>query len=383
MTRVAVIGAGPIGLEAAVLAHARGHEVSVFEQGQVGHALRQWGQVRLFSPAGMNLSPRLRSLLGPDAPPADALQTGPELADMLALAVERSPLASRIFPGHRVLAVGRQRMLRTDMPRHPVRFERPFRLLVAEGTRERVVEADIVLDASGLNGGPVPIGAGGVPAPGEGAASGRVLRSLGALDRALDALEGARVLLVGSGHSAAHAIGALAQRAARAPGTRVTWAVRTGNLRPCAEVPGDSLPERQAVVARANALAAAPPPFLTVARRALVERVAPGPGGGLEIALAGDQGGCFDFVIAMVGARPELGMLQPLALEISPVSEGAARLERALARVTDCLSVPSLGPDDLESGEPGFWLVGSKSYGRLRTFLLRNGVRQLEQILGT
>lgn len=38
-------------------------------------------------------------------------------------------------------------------------------------------------------------------------------------------------------------------------------------------------------------------------------------------------------------------------------------------------------PPDLASGEPNFYLVGSKSYGRGRTFLLQTGYDQLETIL--
>jgi hypothetical protein len=49
--------------------------------------------------------------------------------------------------------------------------------------------------------------------------------------------------------------------------------------------------------------------------------------------------------------------------------------------VTDCLSTPRVRAADLDSGEPGFHLVGAKSYGRLPTFLLRNGIEQLETIL--
>jgi len=64
----------------------------------------------------------------------------------------------------------------------------------------------------------------------------------------------------------------------------------------------------------------------------------------------------------------------------APATEGAARLSRALSNVTDCLTVPTLRPDDLDSGEPGFHLIGSKSYGRARTFLLKTGLAQLEQI---
>jgi len=36
---------------------------------------------------------------------------------------------------------------------------------------------------------------------------------------------------------------------------------------------------------------------------------------------------------------------------------------------------------DLASGEPGFHLVGARSYGRARTFLLQTGYAQLDTIL--
>ncbi len=70
-----------------------------------------------------------------------------------------------------------------------------------------------------------------------------------------------------------------------------------------------------------------------------------------------------------------------LSLEISPVSEGAGGIARALCSVTDCLSVPRLSPRDLASGEPGFALAGAKSYGRMRSFLLQNGHAQAEALL--
>ena len=66
---------------------------------------------------------------------------------------------------------------------------------------------------------------------------------------------------------------------------------------------------------------------------------------------------------------------------MSPASEGAAGIARALSGVTDCQAVPRVRAADLDSGEPGFHLVGAKSYGRLPTFLLKNGLEQLETIL--
>ena len=67
MKRVIVIGAGPMGLEAALLARRAGFDVTVLEQHDVGDALRRWGPTRCFSPFAMNVSARARALLA-DAP---------------------------------------------------------------------------------------------------------------------------------------------------------------------------------------------------------------------------------------------------------------------------------------------------------------------------
>jgi hypothetical protein len=58
-------------------------------------------------------------------------------------------------------------------------------------------------------------------------------------------------------------------------------------------------------------------------------------------------------------------------------------VHHALANVTDCLTVPRLDPGDLASGEPRFWFVGSRIYGRAPTFLLQTGYQQIETILKT
>ena len=101
----------------------------------------------------------------------------------------------------------------------------------------------------------------------------------------------------------------------------------------------------------------------------------------IRVRFSGGDEDDFDAVVALTGFRPDLSFVSELALEISPATEGAARLSRALGNVTDCLSVPAVSAGDLESGEPGFYFVGAKSYGRGRTFLLRTGLAHLETIL--
>jgi thioredoxin reductase len=375
--RVIVIGAGPMGLEAALLAQARGCDVTVLEAAAIGASLRRWGPTRTFSPLAMNVSARARALVGglDDA----VLLTGPELAArVLEPLAASAPLAGRVRVQHRVVSIGRARMRRDEFAGHPLRSERAFRLLVDTPAGERVFECDAVLDASGVYGQPLALGAGGVAAPGERALAARIVRDLGELHARLGAWAKKRVLLVGSGHSAAHAAALLAERV-----PSLLWAVRGGNARPVADVAADPLPERAQVVARANAIAAAPPRHVTVERRAHVEAIVD-EGGELAVTLAAASGArrvVVDEIVALVGYRPDTSIFGELAVELSPATEGAARLHRAIANVTDCLAVPQVSARDLDSGEPGFALVGHKSYGRSRAFLLQTGLVQLETIV--
>ncbi len=52
--RLAILGAGPIGLEAALYAHHLQLPFTVYERGRVGEHVQRWGHVKLFSPFGMN-----------------------------------------------------------------------------------------------------------------------------------------------------------------------------------------------------------------------------------------------------------------------------------------------------------------------------------------
>lgn len=378
--RVVVVGAGPVGLVAALGAIERGHEVAVLEAGEVGENLRRWGATRAFTPLGMNIPEKVLKLV-PGAPSVDALLTGPQLAErVLQPLATRAPLAGRVRTRTRVVAIGRARMTRGELAGHPLRFERPFKILNEGLKGEELLEADRVLDASGIYGQPAWMGAGGLPARGERAVSARIVRDLGQLAARSVQLVGRRILLVGHGHSAANALGVLDELARSYPGTQLTWAVRAANARPCQEVADDPLPERRAVAARANEMAQKPPPYLTIERRAHVEAVSE-QGVELAVELSGGRRVLVDEIVSLTGYRPDLSIVSELAIEVSPVTEGAARLARAVSNVTDCLSVPVVGAADLASGEPGYWMIGHKSYGRARTFLLSTGYAQLETIL--
>lgn len=382
--RVLVIGAGPMGIAAAIGAADHGAEVTVIERGEVGASLRTWGSTRFFSPLHMNVSARMRELLGDAMPDPEALLTGAEYVDRVLLPLANCELLrGRVHTGQTVVAIGRRGLTRTDYAGHPLRAERPFRILCADpqGT-ETTFEADVVLDASGGLVLPRPMGVGGLPPYGESRLTRRPIRTLGELTSRKEELRGKRVLVLGDGHSAANAIGFLAALAEEEPSTRIVWATRAANRRPCEEVPNDPLPERRAVVDFANAMAEHPPDFLRVERRAMIESVSQN-NGHVAVTLTGGRSVDADVIAAFTGYRPDGSFLSELTVELSPVTEGGARLYRAISCITDCLSVPAVKPEDLESGEPGYYFVGSRSYGRSNGFLLRTGLAQLETILGS
>mgnify|MGYP002012150242 FL=1 len=53
--RVAVIGAGPVGLYAAFRLVQAGHRVVIWEKGSIASNVESWGHVTLFSAMALNL----------------------------------------------------------------------------------------------------------------------------------------------------------------------------------------------------------------------------------------------------------------------------------------------------------------------------------------
>ena len=97
MRTIAVIGAGPIGLEATLAALESGLEVALYERGAVAESVQQWGHVRMFSPFEMNSTELGRAKLnkvGLELPAADELLTGHNLRDRYLL-----PLANILPTG--------------------------------------------------------------------------------------------------------------------------------------------------------------------------------------------------------------------------------------------------------------------------------------------
>jgi thioredoxin reductase len=383
--RAVIIGAGPMGFETALRALDRGFEVTMLEAGRVGENIRQWQHVRFFSPFGMNISPRVRQALPGKLPSDDTILTGGEFVEVVLQPLSRLPeFEGKIHCGQRVVSIARSGLGKMGLPNHPLRAERGFRILTedVEG-RERLFEADIVFDASGVYGQPNWAGAAGMPAIGERHLGSRIVRHLRDFaGNEFQRYAGQRILLIGHGHSAAHAALALNDMISREPSTQVIWAVRTDRAKPIVEIPDDPLPERAKVAHAANAIAQSPPENMRILRRATLEALVEARNS-LKVKLKvwrNFEDVELDEIVALTGYRPNLELLRELSAEFSGVSEGVAGLYRALTNITDCLAKIEITPNALQTGEPNFFLVGMKSYGRNAGFLLKSGVEQLEAI---
>src|SRR5882724_2755106 len=109
---VAIIGGGPVGLAAAAHALQRGFTPIVLEAGPaVGHAVRQWGHVRMFSPWEYNIDQAARRLLentGWNSPDPNRYPTGADLVEQyLEPLTDRTALKDHIKVSSRVNSVSR------------------------------------------------------------------------------------------------------------------------------------------------------------------------------------------------------------------------------------------------------------------------------------
>jgi hypothetical protein len=385
MPRIAILGAGPIGLEAALAAAHCGHDFTVYEAADhVGGHVRSWGHVRTFTPWSMNVSPRMRAAL-PGAPDGEALPTGDELArDLLEPIAALPDLAGHIRLGTRVRAIGREGLLKHEAIGQPHRAARPFRLLVGRPDgREEILHADVVIDATGTYGNPNRLGDGGIDAVNEGAFDDRIERYVPRLHSHPHLWAGRTILLTGSGHSAQTAARALATFARDAPGTHVVWAVRK-TAPDWGAVDGDPLPERVALNATAAELAGGACEHVTL-RAGCVTEALRERGGRIVVTLR--NGGVADEVevdriLALNGGVGDHGLYRQLQVYECYATSGPMSLAAALLGEvgSDCLAIASHGPDTLRNPEPAFFILGAKSYGRNSQFLLRTGWQQVDDV---
>jgi hypothetical protein len=384
---IVVIGAGPVGLSAAVRLLERGLEPLILEAAaDVAASPRDWGHVRLFSPWRYNVDKAAVQLLeaaGWTAPPADDLPTGHELyRNYLRPLAALGEIRARLHPDRRVVAITRHGV---DKVRTARREEAPFvvRTVSSTGVTEEFL-ARAVIDATGTWWNPNPLGAAGIPATGEETFKHRIHYGIpDVLDRERSRYAGKTTLVVGAGHSAANSILGLAELARTSERTAIIWATRSDNLtRVFGGGDSDGLPARGKLGAELRALTDSG--SLSLVQSFRIESLRDVEG---KLEVSGRRDGSalvlsgIDSIIASTGQRPDLVMTRELRLSLDPALESAQVLGPLIdPNEHSCGTVRPHGARELAHPEPDFYIIGSKSYGRAPTFLLATGYEQARSV---
>lgn len=383
---VVVIGGGPIGLAAAVHLLERGLQPLVLEAGSSpGAGVRSWGHVRVFSPWQHMIDSRARALLesrGWESPDPDSLPTGAEFADYY-LDPLGAALGDALQLNTTVTGVSRYGV---DKTRSANRERLPFQINFQNQNGPGQLLARGVIDASGTVRLPNPLGANGLPVPGEPWLSPledggpsvlyRIPDVLGA-ERA--AFEGSRTLVVGSGHSAFNTLLSLSKLRDESPDTEVTWAIRGArNTDLFGGGDGDELPARATLGTTVEARVREGTILFEQRFRALVmDR----DDAGLRVSDGERTLGPFDRVVVNAGYRPDLEMLREVRTGLEPALDCPVALAPLIdPNVHSCGTVYPHGWRELSHPERDFFVVGMKSYGRAPTFLLLTGYEQVRSV---
>ena len=381
-----IIGAGTIGLEAACRLSASGFETVVHERDTVAANVKRWGHVELFSPFVMNSSRAGREAVGADRPDDEALLSGEAFATRYLQPLARSVARQAVIHEHSaVVSISREATWKHHLVGRRSEVSDRFLLLIEGAGGESVERADVVLDCSGTWGTHNPIGAGGICCPGE-----RRVMEVGDYEipetggDGAERFAGRHTLVVGSGHSAATAVVALAGLAESAA-TRVSWITRGQRAIPLEVAAEDPLPVRAALVTAANRLATDDDSVVEWLPGALVLGIDGGPGQ-LSVAVDDPRRGreviAADVVLGLTGCRPDRSLYGELQVHECFATGGPMRLAAELLGETseDCLKQSVAEIETLQSPEPNFFILGSKSYGRDSRFLIQVGLEQVELV---
>ncbi len=356
--RTAVLGGGPLGLEAALYASRLGHSVWLFErEAEIAPDVRAWAHVSMFTSWAVNRSPlgemmlreavRKEKLAVRKFPPGRLYPTGEEFVSLYLEPLARL-LGELVLCETRVVAVGRSYLFPDEHSDDPQkRTARRFRLLTRSPREERIYTADYVIDATGTTHTPRWMGAGGLPALGEMGGFRQIFHQIPDV-KGGDRIHflGKRTLLVGDGPSAATTLVDLLEVASMEPHGTVIWATKSRAEMPLPLTQNDPLTRRDTLIKKVNLLVKNGHPRLQYSPVTQVEAVQHSLANNkFQVTLQVNhetQRLTVDSVVANVGSRPN-----------------AATYERVL-----------------HPEEPGIFLVGAKA-SSTGDFFLTEGRTQI------
>lgn len=383
---VAIIGAGPVGLAAGAHALERGLTPIIFEQGQqVGHSMRAWAHVKMFSPWEFNVDAAAEKLLNETAwnrPDDEVLPTGGEVVKLyLEPLANNTPLNEHIKLSAKVTAISR---VGFDKLKTEGREEAQFEIRYTQNGAQKFAYAEAVIDSSGTWFTPNPGGTNGLPAIGELEAAEHISYIMpDVLGTKRDKFANKRVAVLGGGHSAVGTILDLVSLKEVEVDTLITWLVRSEQTeRSFGGGDADQIEARGALGTKFKHLVEGGK--IEIESGFHLTSVSEQTGSlKLSSNLAGDgRHVMVDELVVATGFRPDYSFARELRLELDAATECPPILAPLIdPNVHSCGSVRPHGARELAQPETGFYIAGMKSYGRAPTFLMITGYEQVRSII--
>jgi thioredoxin reductase len=384
---VAVIGAGPVGLAAAAHLTVRGIPFLMFEAGgNVASNILSWKHIRVFSPWRYNIDKAARQLLndaGWQSPDENALPTGGELYNSYFKPLYELPsIKENTLLNARVISVGRKNL---DKMKTLGRENLPFVVQVFHQGEVKQYEVQSVIDATGTWTSPNPIGSGGVYAVGELENSNQIFYGIpDILNEHELRYKNKSVLVVGSGHSSINAILELDKLKDKYPDTEIHWVLRKQNIRDAyGGQENDALEARGALGIKIEEMVNND--RVNVYTPFQIQQLVQKSGKLTVIGFQNDQQFALpgiDEIISNAGSRPDFSFIREIRLSIDPSLESVAAIAELIdPNIHSCGTVRPHGEKDLRHPDSGFYIAGSKSYGRAPTFLMATGYEQVRSIV--
>lgn len=376
---IAILGAGPIGLAAAAHLTAYNIPFIIIEKNEVAANVANWEHVQLFSPWEFNVDPTAKTLLentGWMMPNKDEIPTGKELREQYLLPLSHL-FQDQLRTNEEVFAITK---LDADKMKSTNRAHKPFVIFTKNGHSTNTYKARAIIDATGTWGNPNPTVSHGVWLPSEKAVADKISYIIPNIKSATLRYSNMRIAVVGGGHSAINSLLQLVELKKAYPQTEITWVLRKKRIEDAlGGGTADELAARgelglkmQQIISTKTIQVETPFSIQSIFQNE----------NGLILKEAEREIGPFDELVVNTGNRPDFTFHSELRYEVDPITEAVSSIASLIdPNLHSCGTVPAHGEKELRQPEEGFYIVGSKSYGRAPTFLMATGYEQVRTIV--
>jgi diguanylate cyclase (GGDEF)-like protein/PAS domain S-box-containing protein len=378
-----IIGAGPIGIEAATIASQNGLDTLLLEQGSfIGFYAKKFAHLGMFSPWYYNYSPNGVKTLqdaGLFIHPKSLYDTTESYLNNYLIPLAKTAKLA-ISYNTKVLKIGKLALAKTNLAGKN-RKKQPFRLLCQRDGKKEFIYAYNVIDASGVYNTPLALGAGRVQAIGEEHNKSSILYQ--AIDKEnAQRFEAKTTLILGQICCTAKSLNELQKYLDYNPKTKLIYVDETGLKPYISQLKNDIFTRRVESIRLANELLDSSSPQVRIIEKSGVFKIEKKEQG-FEVYLISQKDHTIeslfvDTIVSNCGFQPDNSLYSELQVHecyasASPMNLASAMLEDTL----DYRLTPSaLGYETLTNPEPNFYILGSKSYGRNQGFSLHIGIGQ-------